>query len=135
MSQNQDPKLEIEPELVNLASDSEDEDEVEFLPMFGPFLAPYQGPSGNWIFPPGCPNIGWNLPQPASPPQLHVNNDWSDDDQVVDVSEDSAEESDCPSVLMTVHCAGPPQTLGVQRPGVQPQEPPGPVQGSRDIQD
>ena len=96
MSQNQDPKLEIElePELVNLASDSEGEDEVEFLPMFGPFLAPYQGPSGNWIFPPGCPNIGWNLPQPASPPQLHVNNDWSDDDQVTDVSEDSAEEEE-----------------------------------------
>ena len=47
MSQNQDNqdlKLEIEPQLIDLVSDSEEE--VEFLPIFGPFLAPYQGPSG-----------------------------------------------------------------------------------------
>ena len=92
MSQNQDNqdlKLEIEPQLIDLVSDSEEE--VEFLPIFGPFLAPYQGPSVNWIFPPGCPNIGWNLPQPASPPH-HIDNDWSDDDQAA--SEDSLEEEE-----------------------------------------
>jgi hypothetical protein len=40
MSQNQDPKLEIEPELIDLVSDSEEE--VEFLPVFGPLFEPYR---------------------------------------------------------------------------------------------
>jgi hypothetical protein len=91
MSQEKKVKLDLEAELSDASSNSEEE--VEFLPIFGPFLAPYQGPSGNWIFPPGCPNIGWNLPQPESPPQLHMNNDWSDDDQVIEESTEEEEDA------------------------------------------
>ena len=111
MSQNQDFKLEIQPELIDLVSESESnsdsDNEVEFLPVFGPFLAPYQGPYGNWIFPAGCPNIGWNLPQPASPPQLHDNDEeWSDEYQQNDESEDSVEDEELPEPQVVANDEG-----------------------------
>ena len=87
-----------DPEVINLVSDSEEE---EFLPVFGPLPEPYQGPvpyqdaNGVWIYPPGCPNIGWGLPpQPeAQPPQIHGNpDDWSDEYQLANVSDNSDDD-------------------------------------------
>ena len=94
----EDFKLEAVPEVIDLVStDSEKE---EYLPVYGPLPEPYQGPVpyqdayGNWIFPPGCPNIGCGIPlQPAQPPQIHGDpDDWSDEFQLGNVSEDSDEE-------------------------------------------
>ena len=91
-------KLEVVPEIIDLVS-SESEEE-EFLPVYGPLPEPYQGPAphqnayGVWIYPPGCPNVGWGLSQPeAQPPQIHGDPDnWSDEYQLANVSEDSDEE-------------------------------------------
>ena len=105
MSENldQDPKLKVEPEVIDLVSESEEED---FLPVFGPLPEPYQGPvpfqgpNGMWIYPPGCPNIGWGLPSQAEPqlPQIHGDpDDWSDEFQLANVSEDSDEEAEQPA--------------------------------------
>ena len=91
-------KLEVVPEIIDLVS-SESEEE-EFLPVYGPLPEPYQGPVpyqnayGVWVYPPGCPNVGWGLSQPeAQPPQIHGDPDnWSDEYQLANVSEDSDEE-------------------------------------------
>ena len=94
----EDFKLEAVPEVIDLVSS--DSEEEEYLPVYGPLPEPYQGPVpyqdayGNWIFPPGCPNIGCGIPlQPAQPPQIHGDpDDWSDEFQLGNVSEDSDEE-------------------------------------------
>ena len=96
-------KLEVVPEVIDLVSSESDEE--EFLPVYGPLPEPYQGPvpyqnaSGIWIFPPCCPNIGWGIPlQPAQPPQIHGDPvDWSDEDQLANMSEDSDEEAEQPA--------------------------------------
>lgn len=89
-----------DPEVIDLVSESEEE---EFLPVHGPLPEPYQGPvpyqnaSGMWIYPPGCPNIGWGIPpQPeAQPPHVYGDpDDWSDEYQIADVSEDSDQEEE-----------------------------------------
>ena len=90
-----------DPEVIDLVSDSEEE---EFLPMFGPLPEPYQGPVpyqdayGVWIYPPGCPNVGWGLPQQeAQPPQIHGDpDDWSDEYQLANVSDDSNDDDHQP---------------------------------------
>ena len=101
---NQDPKLKIEPDVIDLVSESESEED-EFLPVFGPLPEPYQGPvpfqgpNGIWIFPPGCPNIGWGIPPHQEPqqPQIHGDPDnWSDEYQLANLSEDSDEDQNQP---------------------------------------
>ena len=85
------------PEVIDLVSDSEEE---ESLPVFGPLPEPYQGPvpyqdaHGNWIYPPGCPNIGWGIPpQQPQQPQIHGDpDDWSDEFQLANVSDDSDDD-------------------------------------------
>ena len=119
---NKDFKLNIQPEVIDLVSESESEsdniepevidlvsEEEEFLPMFGPLPEPhqgpipmpYQGPYGNWIYPAGYPNMIFGvLPQIPAQPQMQDNSDdddWSDEYQLADLSEDSEEELDQPA--------------------------------------
>ena len=81
------------PDLIDLAS-SESENEVEYLPVFGPWLAPYQGPYGNWIFPPGCPYIGHLQPQPAPIEVQNIEEDWSEEEIQYEDEDDQSEEEE-----------------------------------------
>ena len=73
---------------------SDSENEEEYLPVFGPWLAPYQGPYGNWIYPPGCPNIGHLPPQPAPIEVQNNEEDWSEEEEFQYEDEDDQSEEE-----------------------------------------